>query len=123
MMSTLGTTTFLHHPSLPPHPRRAIASSRSWMRPRMSWTARFQVCCLMLPLRHERQVFCITDAPEAPLCRRDLANDIATSLWGLVTPKNFGRVMPGVYRCGFPKPENFSFLKTLGLKSILSVRP
>lgn len=55
----------------------------------------------------------------APLCRRDLANDIATSLWGLIPPKNFGHVMPGVFRCSYPKPENFSFLKTLGLKSIL----
>ena len=41
------------------------------------------------------------------------------SLWGAVQPKNFNRVEAGIYRCAFPRVENFLFLKTLGLKSIL----
>lgn len=72
-------------------------------------------------VHHIHQAACVADGPLAPLCRRDIAMDVATSLWGLVTPKNFGRVMPGLYRCAYPKPENFSFMKTLGLKSILYV--
>jgi len=62
-------------------------------------------------------------SPEAPLCRRDLAYEVSRSLWGLIPPKNFGQVMPGVFRCSYPKPENFSFLKTLGFRSILTLVP
>lgn len=38
-------------------------------------------------------------------------------------PSNFGMVAPGVYRSSFPKPENFAFLRSLGLKSVLCVPP
>ncbi|KAI9671772.1 MAG: hypothetical protein M1831_003300 [Alyxoria varia] len=61
----------------------------------------------------------IPTPPRASLCRRDVAHEIATSLWGLVPPKNFDLVMPSVYRCSFPQTENFPFLKSLGLKTIL----
>lgn len=57
--------------------------------------------------------------PNSQLCRRDGAHEVATSLWGIVPIKNFGSVMPGIYRSSFPKTENFAFMKTLGLKSIL----
>jgi tyrosine-protein phosphatase SIW14 len=39
----------------------------------------------------------------------------------LYPPDNFGMVAPFVYRSGFPKRKNFSFLKRLGLKSILTL--
>lgn len=54
-----------------------------------------------------------------PLCRLDGAHEIARALFGCVPPKNFGRVMPGVYRSAYPQRENLSFLKTLRLKTIL----
>ena len=41
----------------------------------------------------------------------------------LVVVKNFAQVMPNVYRSAFPDPENFSFLRMLGLKSILTLVP
>ena len=35
-------------------------------------------------------------------------------------PDNYAAVSPGeIYRCSYPKEENFEFLKTLKLKSIL----
>lgn len=38
----------------------------------------------------------------------------------LTPPTNFGAVIPGqIYRSSFPLPENFSFLKSLKLKTIL----
>lgn len=40
-----------------------------------------------------------------------------------VPPENFARVCEGVYRSSFPRIENFQFLKSLGLKSILCLIP
>ncbi|KAI5969996.1 hypothetical protein CANMA_001036 [Candida margitis] len=37
----------------------------------------------------------------------------------LVSPENFGTVEPGVYRCSKLEVENFQFLETLNLKSII----
>lgn len=37
----------------------------------------------------------------------------------LVTPTNFSMVEDGIYRSGFPGPDNFGFLKTLNLRSIV----
>ena len=39
----------------------------------------------------------------------------------LVPPNNFALVFPGVYRSSFPKKKNFPFLKTLKLKTILTL--
>ncbi|KAH0855542.1 hypothetical protein HID58_007922 [Brassica napus] len=39
----------------------------------------------------------------------------------LIPPKNFWKVEDGIYRSGFPQLENFSFLSTLNLKSIILV--
>lgn len=38
-----------------------------------------------------------------------------------IPPLNFSMVDTGVFRSGFPNVSNFSFLETLGLRSILSV--
>ncbi|KAI9025333.1 tyrosine phosphatase family-domain-containing protein [Phycomyces nitens] len=37
----------------------------------------------------------------------------------LVPPLNFAMVAPGVYRSGHPNKQNFSFLRKLGLKTIM----
>ncbi|KAL1918092.1 uncharacterized protein VTP21DRAFT_3358 [Calcarisporiella thermophila] len=39
----------------------------------------------------------------------------------LIPPENFSMVSPYVYRSSMPKKKNFSFLKKLGLKSILTL--
>lgn len=36
-------------------------------------------------------------------------------------PDNFAMVSPGVYRSSFPSSKNFEFLKTLGLKTVLTL--
>lgn len=41
----------------------------------------------------------------------------------LIVPENFARVEPGVYRSSFPRSKNIPFLKTLGLKSVISLVP
>jgi hypothetical protein len=38
---------------------------------------------------------------------------------GLIPPANFGVVADGVYRSSFPLKENFTFLNTLNLKTVL----
>lgn len=39
----------------------------------------------------------------------------------LYPPQNFAMIFPGVYRSSFPKKKNFSFLKQLQLKTVLSL--
>jgi hypothetical protein len=34
-------------------------------------------------------------------------------------PTNFGVVIPGVYRSSYPKPQNYDFLRNLGLKTVV----
>jgi tyrosine-protein phosphatase SIW14 len=47
-------------------------------------------------------------------------NKAPDRLRSLIPPPNFGAVVPGsVYRSSYPQAENFEFLKSLGLKSIL----
>ncbi|KAI5954579.1 SIW14 [Candida jiufengensis] len=41
----------------------------------------------------------------------------------LSPPENFALVIGSIYRSSFPQPNNFSFLKKLGLKSILCLIP
>ncbi|KAL0874293.1 hypothetical protein Bca101_023998 [Brassica carinata] len=41
----------------------------------------------------------------------------------LIPPKNFWKVEDGIYRSGFPQLENFGFLSTLNLKSIIYLCP
>lgn len=36
-----------------------------------------------------------------------------------VPPLNFATVSPDIYRSGFPRPQNYEFLDSLGLRSIL----
>ncbi|XP_057441698.1 tyrosine-protein phosphatase DSP1-like isoform X2 [Lotus japonicus] len=40
-----------------------------------------------------------------------------------VPPLNFAMVDNGIFRSGFPEPANFSFLQTLGLRSIIYLCP
>lgn len=40
----------------------------------------------------------------------------------LLPPENFAMIERGLYRSAFPKKKNFSFLKAIGIKSILYVR-
>ncbi|CAN6462724.1 unnamed protein product [Victoria cruziana] len=40
-----------------------------------------------------------------------------------LTPLNFSMVDAGIYRSGFPQPANFTFLETLGLRSIIYLCP
>jgi tyrosine-protein phosphatase SIW14 len=39
----------------------------------------------------------------------------------IVIPENFSMVAPGIYRSSFPKRKNFTFLKKLQLKSVLTL--
>ncbi|PSN63922.1 protein-tyrosine phosphatase, partial [Corynespora cassiicola Philippines] len=42
----------------------------------------------------------------------------------VLPPANFGAVVPrSVYRSSYPQPENFGFMKSLGLKTILTLVP
>ncbi|KAF8106476.1 hypothetical protein N665_0139s0066 [Sinapis alba] len=41
----------------------------------------------------------------------------------LIPPLNFSMVDNGIFRSGFPDPANFSFLQTLGLRSIIYLCP
>lgn len=38
-------------------------------------------------------------------------------------PINFGVVVPGVYRSSYPKPEDYGFLRNLGLKTVMYDNP
>ncbi|KAF2200448.1 hypothetical protein GQ43DRAFT_472714 [Delitschia confertaspora ATCC 74209] len=45
-------------------------------------------------------------------------------LRSLLPPANFGAVTPGsIYRSSYPQPDNFEFLKSLNLKTILTLVP
>lgn len=45
------------------------------------------------------------------------ADDCADDLF--IPPLNFSMVDNGIFRSGFPESANFSFLQTLGLRSIM----
>jgi Tyrosine phosphatase family len=53
-----------------------------------------------------------------PLC---LVGDDVASEEALNPPTNFAMVEEGIYRSGFPEEANFSFLRTLKLRSIMFV--
>jgi hypothetical protein len=56
--------------------------------------------------------------------RSALTRHAPDRLTSLLPPTNFGAVIPGsVYRSSFPLPENFSFLRSLKLKTILTLVP
>lgn len=41
-----------------------------------------------------------------------------------IPPLNYGAVIPGsIYRCSYPQPENYEFIKDLKIKSILTLVP
>ncbi|KAK7300417.1 hypothetical protein RJT34_11261 [Clitoria ternatea] len=54
------------------------------------------------------------------------AADAAATVDGedpFIPPLNFAMVDNGIFRSGFPEPANFSFLQTLGLRSIIYLCP
>ncbi|KAJ4914927.1 putative tyrosine-protein phosphatase [Raphanus sativus] len=55
----------------------------------------------------------------------DEADDAVVSVeeLNLIPPLNFSMVDNGIFRSGFPDPANFSFLQTLGLRSIIYLCP
>ncbi|KAM0633560.1 hypothetical protein ACHAPW_003567 [Verticillium nonalfalfae] len=55
--------------------------------------------------------------PALPLVPTDLAFKRHVPEKG--RPVNFGIVVPGVYRSSYPKPEDFGFVKNLGLRTIV----
>ncbi|TWU73881.1 hypothetical protein ED733_002302 [Metarhizium rileyi] len=48
------------------------------------------------------------------------SSDCPTSAFG-GRPTNFGVVVPGLYRSSYPKPENYDFLASLGLKTVVTL--
>jgi tyrosine-protein phosphatase SIW14 len=65
-----------------------------------------------------------SDIETSTLARSALTRRAPDRLTSLLPPDNFGAVIPGsVYRSSFPLPENFSFLKSLKLKTILTLVP
>lgn len=69
----------------------------------------------------------ITTAIHPPLVW-ETESSSASSISGLEaelsdTPANFSQVLPGVYRSSFPAEQHFGYLKSLGLKSVVSVHP
>lgn len=65
------------------------------------------------------------DCPSPPVVEMEILNDVASSSASgspppNLPPSNFGVVVADeVYRSACPVPENFGFLKTLKLKSIM----
>ncbi|KAJ4891503.1 Phosphotyrosine protein phosphatases superfamily protein [Raphanus sativus] len=49
--------------------------------------------------------------------------EVSADELNLIPPLNFSMVHNGIFRSGFPDVSNFSFLKTLGLRSIISLCP
>ncbi|KAH1093130.1 hypothetical protein GLYMA_14G049600v4 [Glycine max] len=80
--------------------------------------------------RHQRQR---QQQDTTPMCRQiqltisdhtvagDAVADDGEDLF--IPPLNFAMVDNGIFRSGFPEPANFSFLQTLGLRSIIYLCP
>ena len=56
-------------------------------------------------------------------CRRRMSLDSDDGTERYLVPSNFALVLPGVYRSSFPYLKHLRFLKTLGLKTILTLAP
>lgn len=52
-----------------------------------------------------------------------ISNDVHVDDQFFVPPLNFSMVDYGVFRSGFPQPSNFTFLHSLGLRSIIYLCP
>ncbi|KAF2467090.1 uncharacterized protein BDR25DRAFT_317308 [Lindgomyces ingoldianus] len=60
----------------------------------------------------------------APVPIRNFASKCPDRLRPLLPPANFGAVVPGsIFRSSYPQPENLEFLKTLKLKTVLTLVP
>lgn len=56
-----------------------------------------------------------TTVDEVDVCDKIDGEDL------FIPPLNFAMVDNGIFRSGFPEPSNFSFLQTLGLRSIMYI--
>ncbi|KAL1221816.1 Tyrosine-protein phosphatase DSP2 [Cardamine amara subsp. amara] len=61
--------------------------------------------------------------PPPPTVSAALLLEVPGQELNLIPPLNFAMVDNGIFRSGFPELANFSFLKTLGLRSIISLCP
>ncbi|OHW89976.1 tyrosine phosphatase [Colletotrichum incanum] len=72
------------------------------------------------PVRRDDGPLNVADQLKSPL-----ASPISSSIERVLPidgrPINFGVVVPGVYRSSYPKPEDFGFIRNLGLKSIVTL--
>lgn len=66
------------------------------------------------------QAASLPDAPDARLTTPPPASAHPDLV---IPPLNFSMVNKGVYRSGYPNPKNFTFLRRLGLRSILCAAP
>ncbi|KAH7297535.1 hypothetical protein KP509_25G000700 [Ceratopteris richardii] len=85
-----------------------------------------QVCCRLQHQRvavgNEAAIGVSTGAGERgaeAASRTSLEEGVEKARQLLIPPLNFGMVDDGVYRSGYPQPNNFSFLQTLRLRSIV----
>ncbi|TGZ80351.1 hypothetical protein EX30DRAFT_57587 [Ascodesmis nigricans] len=104
-------------------------------RPTLSWSSSF--CCTPATRTTSDSVLSSTKRPSSDI---DLASPKSTrvlsppplkmartasypTMESFTCPDNFAVVTSSVYRSSFPKPENFSYIKKLGLKTILTLVP
>ncbi|KFK42834.1 hypothetical protein AALP_AA1G045200 [Arabis alpina] len=64
-----------------------------------------------------------SDEFQSPESETDAFGVISIDELNLIPPLNFSMVDNGIFRSGFPDSSNFSFLKTLGLGSIIYLCP
>jgi tyrosine-protein phosphatase SIW14 len=79
---------------------------------------------LMSPELQTIKLHKVSNVETSALSRSALSRRAPDRLTSLLPPDNFGAVIPSsVYRSSFPLPENFSFLGSLKLKTILTLVP
>ncbi|KAF2998186.1 hypothetical protein E8E13_004019 [Curvularia kusanoi] len=65
-----------------------------------------------------------TETETGTLTPASLRSVVPDRLSMRIPPLNYGAVVPGsIYRCSYPQPENYEFIKDLRIKSILTLVP